>query len=295
VTVTSFSKTKQLRVTLTLGAPVAVFPQTGDNTLVLTNMRIVTRVQAVVRFATQLDLSIYGMRQPDMNALTVLFFGPTPNQQLNNTVLLEASNGTTWTQVFFGTIVEGSPRYCDMPNVSFHIQARFGYFSGLQVGAPLSYPQGVSVSQAVQTIANRMNLQLENNGVTAMLSAGSYFPGSSWQQLREICGAADVDYYTEGTTLIICPKGAPRQNQTIVTLSPENGLIAEPRIEVGGIGIDCLYSPLIAAGSLIQVAGTSIPAANGTWLPYAAMHELESWQPQGAWQTSIHALWQAPT
>ncbi|MGC8517903.1 MAG: baseplate hub protein [Steroidobacteraceae bacterium] len=293
MTAPSFATEKQLRVTLTLGKPGATFPQTGDNTLIITNLRMTAIVQGVVRFATQVDLKIYGMRQPDMNALTVLFFGPTPSIQLNNTVKVEANGGDGWTQVFFGTIIQGSPGYQDMPGVPFHVMARFGYFEGIAATTALSYPNGVSVATAVQTVANEMNMQFENNGVTASLSSGSYFPGSPWAQLRAICSAADVDYYTGINTISICPKGAPRQNTPIVLLTPQSGLIGYPRIEVGGIGVDCYYNPAIENGGVIQVAGSDLPAANGPWLPYALTHALSTWTPDGRWHSTLHCLWQA--
>jgi len=292
MTVSSFSSTKQLRATLTLGAPGAVFHGTGANTLILTDMRIVATIEAVVRFATQLDLNIYGMRQADMNALTVLFFGPTPSIQLNNTVMLEANDGNGWTQVFFGTINQGSPDYRSTPDVPFHIQARFGYFFGAAATPALSYPNGASVASVVQTIANTMNLQFQNNGVTATVSAGSNFPGSPWQQLKTVCESYDVDWYTENQMLIITPKGAPRQNTQLVILTPQSGLENRPRIEVGGIGVDALFNAAFLNGAPVKVVGSDVPAANGTWLPYSMTHTLESWVPGGRWHTSMHCLWQ---
>ncbi len=293
MTATTFQSTKQLRVTLTLGN--GTFPGTGNNTLVLTNLRIIATIESVVRFATQCDVQIFGMRQEDMNALTVLFFGPTPSIQLNNTIQLEANGGDGWTQVFYGTIIQGSPDYRGVPDVPFHIQARFGYFAGAAATAPLSYPNGATVAQAIQTIASTMNIQFQNNGVTATISAGSYFPGSPWDQVRAICSAADVDWYDENLTLIITPKGQPRQATQPITLTLQSGLIGFPRIEVGGIGIDAYFNPALLNGALLQVADTIVPAANGTWLPYSMTHNLESWAPGGRWQSSIHCLWQAPT
>jgi len=292
MTASTFQTTKLLRTTLTLGAPGAVFPVSGGNTLTLTNLRTVAGIESVVRFATQCDLNIYGMHQEDMNALTVLFFGPTPSVQLNNTVQVEANGGDGWTQVFAGTIIHGSPDYRSVPDVPFHIQAMFGYFAGAAKTTPLSYPNGATVASAVQTIANTMGLVFQNNGVTATISPGSYFPGSPWEQMRTICSSYDVDWYDENFTLIIAPKGQPRQNMQLAVLTPQSGLIGYPRIEVGGIGIDAYFNSAILNGALVQVSGTDVPAANGIWLPYSITHTLESWVPGGRWQSSMHCLWQ---
>ena len=288
-TAPSFQQTKQLRATLILAKQGNQFA-TGGNTLILTGLRMAATVQGVVRFANQLELNIYGMQQADMNALTVIRWGAANNGWDNNIVTLEANAGNGWQQVFSGNIMEASPQYHEAPDVSFKIQARFGYYAGITPGTPLSYPNGVNVASAAATIAQAMGFQLENNGVTATLPAGSYFPGSQWDQFTALMAASDTDFYTLGNAIAICPKNTPRQNQPAVVLTPQTGLVGYPRIEVAGIAFECLFDPAVQQGASIQISGSDVPAANGTWTPYTLMHDLSTVKPGGPWFSSVHCL-----
>ena len=291
----SFQQTKQLRVKLILARPGQSF-SSGGNTLVLTMLRMVAVIQGVVRFANQLDLKIYGMLQADMNALTVVRFGQNVATLPNNIVQLEANGGNGWQMIFAGTIIEATPEYREAPDVFFHLQARFGYYAGVSPAQALSYANGVSAATAAQAIATSMGFGFQNNGVTAQLSAGSYFPAAPWDQLNAVATAADFDYYTEiqsqQPTIVICPKNTARQNTPTIQLTPQSGLIGYPRIEVGGIAFECLYNPSILAAGLVQISGSDVPAANGIWMPYTLLHQLEAVKPGGAWFTSVHCLWQ---
>jgi hypothetical protein len=285
----SFQNQKQLRVTLILAKAGNQF-QSGGNTLVLTGLRMTATIQAVVRFANQLDLNIYGMLAADMNALTVIRWGAANNSFDNNIVMVEANGGNGWQQIFKGTIFEASPQYQQMPDVSFKIQARFGYYAGITPGTVLSYANGVSVAKAAQTIVTAMGFKLENNGVTATLPAGSYFPGSQWDQFTALMTASDTDFYTLSDTIAICPKNTPRQTLPTIQLTPQSGLMGYPRIEVAGIAFECLFDPGLNQGGPVTISGSDVPAANGTWTPYTLTHELSSVKPGGPWFSSVHCL-----
>lgn len=282
---------KQLRVTLTLAS--GQFSGTNANTLTLSGLRMSAIIQAVKNFASQMDLNIFGMKQADMNALTVARWGPIGTNAIalpNNIVILEVNGGIGWTQIFSGNIIEASPEYRLMPDVPFHIQARFGYYAGNQAGTPLSYPNGVNAADAIQAVATAMGFNFQNNGVSVQLPAGSYWPGSNWDQLNAIATAANIDYYTVNDSIVICPKNTPRQNIPIQYITPSTGLIGYPRIETAGIGIDVLFNPSLQAAGLLQISGSDVPAANGTWMPYSLQHSLSSVMPGGPWFSSLHCL-----
>jgi hypothetical protein len=278
--VSSFTA-KQLRVTLILANP---FPGTQSNTLVLTGMRIIAVIQAVARLATSADIRIFGMLPADMNALTTIFID---GALLNQLVIVEANDGSGWTQVFSGTFLEAQPDYRAAPDVFFHIQARAFYFEAIAPVPPLSYPTAVSAVTVIEQIAKQLNVTVQNNGVTAQLGAGAYYPGTAYDQLQKVCNDAGVDYYIMGKVLAICPHGFAQQNVAPIILSPQSGLIGYPVIERFGVTIDCLFNPGIIGGGQIQVEGSDIPAANGKWFPFALTHVLESLVPGGSWFSNL--------
>lgn len=293
----SFAFQKQLRVTFTLApqgnalAPQGnTFPGTNSNTLILSGLRTIANLKGVVRYLPTLDLEIYGMRQQDMNALSVIRFGPLNNSLQNNFVSVEANGGTGWVTVFAGTIIDASPQYQAMPDVYFHVQAMSGYLAGIKPATPMSYPNGVSIVTALDVIAQQMDLTLKNNGVTGNLGGSRYWAGSPKDQLEAVCKASNTDYYIDPNgTLQICPVGQARLNTPLVTLTPQTGLIGYPSIEQGGIHVEALFNPLFLLASSIGISGSDVPAANGTWVPYAMAHQLESVKFGGLWHTSIDA------
>jgi hypothetical protein len=278
---------KLLRATLIL--PAANFPGTTSNTLTLVGYRMSSTIQGAAKYPYSLDLTIYGMRQSDMNAVTVLWSGATPTaQNAKALVQLEASpDGTAWTQVFDGTVLEAQPDYRSPPNVGLRLQSYTGNGAQIQVAAPTSYRGATSIATIAQYLAQQMGFTLENNGVTGNLST-PYYPGTYMDQFRQLCEHANLDFYFDGNAVLaICPKNAPRQGKTVPVFSPTSGLIGFPTIQRFGIHVDVIFTPSLTLGGNIQIADSVVPSANGTWLPKMVSHSLDSLMPGGAWFSSM--------
>jgi hypothetical protein len=294
--VTSIFTQKQLRVKLTLlpvnGAP-QTFPGTGSNTLTLTNLRMSSTTEGAANYSNTLELRIWGMLPADMNALTTLFFGPTPTQIGFSTALLESNDGTGWNQVFSGNIFNASPQYNDMPDVSMLIQAMVAYTPGIAPVSPLSYPNGASAEFVAQSIATAMGLKFVNAGVTAQVGPGAYFPGTPRDQLNALKRGLQLDYYIDNRTLTLCPLYKPGTSSATVQISPSNGLIGYPQPIVGGISFDCYFTPALQLAGLVRISGSDVPYANGLWSTRTRTHQLDALLPDGKWQTHVLGIYEA--
>jgi hypothetical protein len=282
---------KLLRATLTL--PEANFPGTSSNTLTLTGYRMLATVTGAANYPYSLDLTIFGMREEDMNAVTILWSGAT-RTAINARALiqLEASGdgGDSWTQVFEGTFNEAMPDYRSVPYANLRASAFTGNGMQMLPAAPTSYPGSASVGEIAAYLAGKMDFALENNGVTGNL-ANPYFPGTYMNQFRALCQHANLDFYFDGNaTLAICPKNSPRLNKPVPVLSPSSGLVGFPTIQRYGIHVDALFTPGITLGGTVQVAGSIVPSANGIWFAMKSEHVLESLEPGGAWFSSLELM-----
>lgn len=284
---------KLLRATLVL--PQGSFPgsASSSNTLTLVGYRMLAHIETASGYPTTLNLTVFGMRQDDMNQVTILWAGPNVTAiPAYPRIQLEASNdGVAWTQVFEGRFVEAAPDYTDAPNAALKIQAMTGYGLQLQIAAPTSYPgirqYAPSVVSIAQYLAGQMGFKLENNGVTGSLST-PYFPGTYMDQFRELCKHANLDFYFDvNNVLAICPANTPRQNKAVPVFSPSSGLVGFPTVQRNGIHADVLWTPALSIGGNIQIAGSLVPGANGTWFANKVAHDLESLQPDGAWFSHI--------
>lgn len=277
---------KRLRITFTLPDDIT-FQGTGKNTLTVEGLRVI----ADMRFtggavAPTAELQIFGMRQSDMNSLTMLRW--RYQEIKRNFVEVSAFDGTQWTQVFKGTIVEASPDYSGAPDVALHVQGVALFFDKMQTAKPTN-PQGgdVAVSDLMQAIAGNLNLHFENNGVTGTLS-NPYYPNTLPEQAKAVAAAANIELYMDNDVLAICPKNQPRTSQGVTVISPETGMIGYPTIDAAGVQVRAHFLPELKFGASIEVR-SAIPQANSTWRVYNLQHQLESERPDGQWFTLISA------
>lgn len=277
---TSFT-IKDLRFTFTL-ANNAVFATSNSNVLTVNGLR----ARAVIKGSglpafPEAELTIYGLKQSDMNALTSLQFQPLAMQR--NSVLVEADSGQGFSSVFAGQIITGGPDYKGIPAVPMKIQGRMLGFESLNPATPTGYTGVTSVANIVGTIATKIGFVLENNGVTATL-ANPYFSGTLVDQLRAVKQAAGIQMFTEGNVLAICPPGVPR-SQPSFTLTPQSGLVGYPELDFqrGYVRAKALFNPAFRFGGPVAIQGSSVPLANGSWVIGTITHTLDSLTPGGQW------------
>lgn len=289
---------KQLRITFTLANQIAsananddfgplvsssAFNSAGDNQLVLTGLRMIVNVKAAgAPIAPTAQAQIFGMRQADMNLLTMLAWKPLGLQR--NNMLIEANAGDGWVNVFSGQIIEAGPDYAGAPDVMLRVQAVSLYFENLNPAIPTSYTGATDVATIISNLASAMGKTFENNGVSVQL-ANPYLPNTLGEQLKTVCAQAGIDYYIDGDVIAICPRGQPRRSQQVL-INANTGLIGYPTIDKVGIQFACLYNSGLRFGGPVHVE-SDVPKANGDWYIYSLDHHLESEKPGGAWFSSL--------
>lgn len=279
-----------LRTTLIL--PVGNFPGTNSNTLILEGFRTSARLAGAGNFTNTLGLHVWGMRQADMNAVTVLFGqdGNPININARAIVRLEANDGGNWLQVFEGQAFDASPDYRNVPDVSLTINAMTGMGQQYLPSQPTSIDGAADVAGLAQTLAKKMGFAFENNGVTGAL-ADPYLGGTLLEQFKELAIEANFDWYFDAnSTLIICPKNEPRKGRVAVVLTKSSGLKGYVTLIRGGISVECLWNGAIEGGSPIEIQDSPVPGTNGLWFPYSFQHELEAIKPGGQWFSRLECM-----
>lgn len=298
MTAGSFVK-RLLRASLIL--PQGTFPGTGSNTLVLggnpgfDNIRISAKLTQAGNFTSLCSLDVFGMRQADMQAASVVFTTAGGSSvvptavQARALIILEANDAGNWLQVFEGQFQQAQADYRSLPDVSLHVDAATGAGQQYLKAAPSSFSGTVDVAGVLQQLASQMGYAFEDNGVTGQLNT-SYLTGTLMDQFREVCESAKVDYYFDAKgTLIVCQQNQPRQQsqQQAQVLSPSSGLIGYVTLQQYGISARCIFSAARELGLPFQLQDSDVPGTNGMWYPFAAEHQLESNKPGGLWFSEL--------
>jgi hypothetical protein len=289
--------TKQIRVTFTLttgGTFDTPTPNgTAGNVLKLAGLRTLATVRGTGFPAwPDAELTIYGMRQSDMNALSSLAYNT--EQISRNNVLIEADSGNGYSAIFSGQIVNGYIDYAGAPEVCFRVQARALYLQSLTSQGPLSFPGATDAAGIINQLAVSAGYSFENNGVNAQLSS-PYYGGTVGDQINQIVKHIGCDMYIEGQVLAICPKGTPRATPSF-TLTPDSGLVGYPLADARGyIQTRALFNTAFHFGGHITIAGSDVvldpsgktqllnARANGNWYVGSIQHTLEAFKFGGAW------------
>jgi hypothetical protein len=295
VSVGSFTS-KQLRVTFTLAGN-AQFQGAGKaaNQLILQGLRTESTVRSAgPGLAPQMSLSVYGMRQADMQALT--FLGWQASGLLKNTVELDANAGNGWNSVFAGQIMTAGPDYLAAPEVPLRVEATTMGYEILAPAAPSSYTGPTDVATVCENIAKALGLGFTNDGVNITINS-PYLPNTSVEQLKTICDHAGVDLYVDVSGVHICPTGHPRLN-TPVLLTPQTGLQGSPTFGPEGLGFIArsLWNPAFLFGGKVTISGSNVlgptgtpyaTGANGTWRIYRLTHRLDAIKRGGLWMSEL--------
>lgn len=280
----SFTK-KRIDVELTLANK--VFPNQQDaNTLELKGFRVIAEIKkaGMLSQGSKARIKIYGMKQEDMNALSVLVWQSMQVQKNKIKVFAGDENGMS--QVVEGDITNAWADYSSAPEVCLVIDSIPIFYERIKESPATSYPNGLDVAVAMKDIADKMGVEFENNGVNIKLSS-TYFGGTLMRQAESIAKHADIMLIVDNGTLTISPKGSPNKGE-IPLISPTTGMDGYPSYHKNGISFNTLYNPAVKFNGLINIQD-SLDIVKGEWIVTGLDYQLESEKPNGAWFCHVEA------
>lgn len=231
---------------------------------------------------------IFGIDKETMDRLTIINFMNV--EVMRNALTIEATdNEGQFVKIFVGDIIQGTPDYNAAPDVPFVVEARSGLVSSLAPSTASSFPGVRKVSDIIETLADEVGLDIDDNGVTTTLT-DQYLYGTAIQKIQRIALNANIQYWylPEEGVLAIAPMGVARDKYPTVKYSVSTGLVKWPiKIKVG-IEFTALFSPQVMHGCRITME-SSVPVCNGDWYIVSMTHHLDSEMPGGAWFTNFTA------
>ena len=271
------------RITLIFQLGTGQFGETGLNQVTVTGLRISAAILKPGGAAQSMcQLRVFGLPPSIYNQLTSIYSQSTFMQR--NTVIVMAGDTDPLPTVFIGQITLAQIDLNSQPDSVLNIIAQTALLQDVQVGQPLSFPNGINVAEALSSLATTMKMDFENNGVTAVLPK-SYISGSPKYQAEKIVTDAGIKWNGgDNNVLAIWPANGSRTTRPIPLISYKDNLVGYPSYSNIGIGIRCLYNPNLLVGAQAQIESSlNILGLNGLWTVYGLTHTLESELPEGQW------------
>lgn len=262
----------------------------GNDTVELEGLRCSVNIVRQGVLSARADVQVWGMPLALMNQLTVtqkFFF---EQNRYNQLTIYAGDDDDGMAMCFGGSIREAWADGQQQPDVVFSVSADGGQYELMQTVPPISFKGDVDAALVISGIAQQMNYQFENSGVTGKLP-NPYYPGTPKAQLLKACEAVHCEWEVDDANRIIAiwPKGGARDGE-IVLISKDTGLVGYPAFSQAGVRFQTLFNPNIEFGRHIRLESQFGPA-NGRWKVNAIAHRLESLVPGGLWFTDVECIY----
>jgi len=267
--------------------------QEGLNTLSLNTadkpgLRITTKVvNPGGETAPTLDMAIYGMTLSQMNQLSTL--GVKIQLLPTNTVtVLAGDKESGMTVVFIGTVTGAFADMTSAPDVAFRVTGQTAINGQVDQADPVSFNGAVKIETILKPLAENLGLKFENNNVNKVLS-NPYCSSSTFDQIAQICLAADVDWTIEKGVLAIWPRNRSRDTTSIPLISRKSIMVGYPTYTAEGILVKALFTPGIDFGKRLKVESDLVGASN-EWATNKIELDLDSNVNHGKWFMTLSCI-----
>lgn len=274
---------RSISITFTLGE--GTYGETSSNSVTLSGLRVSATIEnAGGRAMGTADVRIYGMTQSMMNQLSTL--GMVVTTLRRNTIQINAGDyGGVLSEVFQGTIYDAYIDFSNMPDVFFHVTASCNGDASVYPNTPISYDGDVDAATLLSSLATKMGLSFENNGVSETLSY-PYYAGTLRAQADKIVRDAGIEWNGGANGVLAIWYPGEARGSSAITVSPDTGMVGYPDYSSLGLTITHLFNPNFGLGAKISVE-SSLPNAVGEWVITKLSHNLESELPGGRWFSQI--------
>lgn len=230
-------------------------------------------------------ISITGINQEDLEALTFLAFRPMTYAQNNKVSVYAGDEKEGLSLVFMGDIVTSVPNYNAAPDVVLEIDAMAGYYAGLLAVPPYTFKGSIPVSSILQEICQKARFVFVNEGETKSV-LNPYLKGSPIQKIITLANNYNLNIVVSGETVTLKPSQGDRQ--VVSVLNKDSGMIGYPDFTANGIRVKSEYLPTVNVGDLIKVESI-VPKATGLWSVISVNHSLGAHMDNAPWFTTIEA------
>lgn len=271
----------EVRITLTSGTF-----STGANTKIIRGLPVKAEINNPGFPAmSSAKISISGISQEDLEALTFLAFRPLTYAQGNVVSIYAGDDESGLSLAFMGNIITSVPNYNAAPDVTLEVEAMAGYYAKLLAVPPYTFKGSIPVASILQEICQQAGFTFVNEGETKS-ALNPYLKGSPLQKIITLANNYNLNIIVNGETVTLKPSQGG--NQVVAVINKDTGLIGYPDFTANGVRVKAEYLPAISNGNLIKVESL-VPKATGLWSVISVNHSLGAYMDNAPWFTTIEA------
>jgi len=256
-------------------------------------LRAAVQVQAYQgRLGAMAQVKVWGLSLAQMNNYSAQI--PTALGINKFGLVVEAGNiGGQLAQVINGVIWESYVDLTDAPDAAFQVSVAGVYTAAIPAASQSQAPKQPG-TPSVQNAEDLIQSLCALGGFTFSNSAGAHAVlrnqatyGSPLDQIDTVARAAGFSWSLNGNVIAIWPADGAIDN-TVVQVGPgtDPQMVGYPQYWEQGIIVTSLFNQQVQVGRKMQVVGSSIPKANGTWSIVNVRHDLTTMLPKGPWFTT---------
>lgn len=231
-------------------------------------------------------VSIFGLKQEDLEALTFLNFRQLEVER--NILRIYAGNEKDGLSLaFMGEISNACLRYNQRADVPLEIEAMGGYYAAMIALPPYSFKGSIPAAEVVKELAQKMGYVFIDEGETKSV-LNPYLKGSALQQLIELSQNVNLDLVIGNGTVKL--RKSDTSKKVAAVIDKNTSLIEYPSFTPDGVHVKCEYLPVLELRDKIDIKSV-VPKASGIWQVISLRHRLTSDFEDSSWFTEIEAAY----
>lgn len=232
-------------------------------------------------------ITIKGIHQSDIEALTFLAFRPLEYARNNHVAVFAGDEASGLSLVFAGDIITSVPNYNAAPDVELTIDAMAGYYAGLLAVPPYTFKGSIPAASVLAQICEQAGFVFINEGETKSV-LNPYLKGSPVNKIITLANSYNLNIVLNGETVVLRPEDGNRK--VLAVLNRNSGLIGYPDFTANGIKVKSEFLPTVEVGNCIKVESI-VPKATGIWNVISLNHSLGAFEDNAPWETEIDAIY----
>lgn len=248
----------------------------------------IKKVPATCGYTASID--IYGVSQTSLNQITNIAW--IQGQITPMGVTIYADDGNGFVQVFEGGVMEATPNYQNVPDVSIHIESSMMVYPNLKKVPPISLTKNTIISDFCKELCSKYDYGCKTSPELSLMfwkgTTKEFNQKDFGSRIKELCRVAGLSFTMGNNSVEFYKRGEGVRRVWNLDKTQYDGY---PTFKNTGMTLRVHHiTTKMNCGDGIRITGSIVPQANAYWEVISMSYKLETWKENGAWDIDIHCI-----